>query len=94
MSARTSRSRLSAGLLDWPHYTRPEVFEGLAVPPVLLSGNHADIRRWRLEQAVARTWVRRPDLIASEALAPEASRLLNEFLAARAVRATNNLVTA
>ena len=36
------------GLLDWPHYTRPEVFEGLAVPPVLLSGNHADIRRWRL----------------------------------------------
>ena len=38
----------AAGLLDWPHYTRPEVFEGLAVPPVLLSGDHADIRRWRL----------------------------------------------
>ena len=43
------------GLLDWPHYTRPEVFEGRAVPPVLLSGDHADIRRWRLAQAVERT---------------------------------------
>jgi len=74
----------SAGLLDWPHYTRPEVFAGLPVPPVLLSGNHADIRRWRLAQAVERTWRRRPDLIAGSGLAPEASRLLNEFLAARA----------
>ena len=74
----------SAGLLDWPHYTRPEVFAGLTVPPVLLSGNHADIRRWRLMQAVGRTWQRRPDLIAANPLAPEASRLLNEFLTARA----------
>ena len=73
-----------AGLLDWPHYTRPEVFAGLPVPPVLLSGNHADIRRWRLQQAVTRTWRRRPDLIAGCGLAPEASRLLNEFLAAKA----------
>src|SRR6201996_1893507 len=75
----------AAGLLDWPHYTRPEVFEGRAVPPVLLSGNHADIRRWRLQQAVGRTWLRRPDLIAAQSLAPEASRLLNEFLTAQAV---------
>jgi len=52
-----------AGLLDWPHYTRPEVFEGVGVPSVLLSGNHADIRRWRLEQALARTRQRRPDLL-------------------------------
>jgi tRNA (guanine37-N1)-methyltransferase len=74
----------SAGLLDWPHYTRPEVYAGLAVPSVLLSGNHADIRRWRLAQAVERTWQRRPDLIAAQGLGPEASRLLNEFLAARA----------
>jgi tRNA (guanine37-N1)-methyltransferase len=51
------------GLLDWPHYTRPEVFEGVSVPSVLLSGNHADIRRWRLEQAEARTRQRRPDLL-------------------------------
>lgn len=72
------------GLLDWPHYTRPEVFEGRRVPQVLLSGNHAAVRRWRLEQSVARTWSRRPDLIARQGLAPEASRLLNEFLAARA----------
>jgi tRNA (guanine37-N1)-methyltransferase len=74
----------SEGLLDWPHYTRPEVFAGLSVPPVLLSGNHADIRRWRLTEAVARTWRRRPDLIAARELSSEASRLLNEFLAARA----------
>jgi tRNA (guanine37-N1)-methyltransferase len=73
----------SQGLLDWPHYTRPEVFKGLSVPAVLLSGNHADIQRWRLAQAVVRTWRRRPDLIAARKLSSEASRLLNEFLAAR-----------
>ena len=73
----------AAGLLDWPHYTRPEVFEGLTVPQVLLSGDHADIRRWRLEQAVARTWLRRPDLIVKKELTTEAARFLNEFLAGR-----------
>ena len=73
----------AAGLLEWPQYTRPELFEGLRVPAVLLSGNHADIERWRLAQAVARTWVRRPDLIVRHGLAPEASRELNEFLAGR-----------
>jgi tRNA (guanine37-N1)-methyltransferase len=76
----------AAGLLDWPHYTRPEVFEGSPVPPVLSSGHHADIRRWRLKEAVARTWQRRPDLIVKHGLTAEASRLLNEFLAARAAR--------
>jgi tRNA (guanine37-N1)-methyltransferase len=80
----SAEDSFSAGLLDWPHYTRPEVYAGLAVPPVLLSGNHADIRRWRLARAVERTWQRRPELIAAHGLAPEASRLLNEFLAARA----------
>jgi tRNA (guanine37-N1)-methyltransferase len=80
----SAEDSFSAGLLDWPHYTRPEVYAGLAVPSVLLSGNHADIRRWRLAQAIERTWRRRPDLIAAQGLAPEASRLLNEFLAARA----------
>jgi tRNA (guanine37-N1)-methyltransferase len=74
------------GLLDWPHYTRPEVFEGRDVPPVLLSGNHRDIERWRLKEAVVRTWQRRPDLIVKHGLTAEASRLLNEFLAARAAR--------
>jgi tRNA (guanine37-N1)-methyltransferase len=52
------------GLLDWPHYTRPEVFEGRAVPAVLLSGDHADIRRWRLQRALERTARRRPELLA------------------------------
>ncbi|HUL47225.1 MAG TPA: tRNA (guanosine(37)-N1)-methyltransferase TrmD [Steroidobacteraceae bacterium] len=71
------------GLLDWPHYTRPEVFEGRPVPPVLLSGDHAGIGRWRLKSAVERTWRRRPDLIAGARLAPEAQRALNELLAAQ-----------
>jgi tRNA (guanine37-N1)-methyltransferase len=52
-----------AGLLDCPHYTQPPVWEGMGVPPVLMSGHHADIRRWRREQALALTWRRRPDLI-------------------------------
>jgi tRNA (guanine37-N1)-methyltransferase len=82
----SAEDSFAEGLLDWPHYTRPEVFAGLAVPPVLLSGNHADIRRWRLEQAVGRTWGRRPDLIARHELSSEASRLLIEFLAARAAK--------
>ncbi|MGH8285358.1 MAG: tRNA (guanosine(37)-N1)-methyltransferase TrmD [Steroidobacteraceae bacterium] len=73
----------SDGLLDWPHYTRPETFEGSAVPVVLMSGNHADIRRWRLREAVVRTWRRRPDLIVKRSLAPEASRLLSEYLGKR-----------
>lgn len=71
------------GLLDWPHYTRPEVFEGLEVPEVLRSGDHARIRRWRLRQAVERTAERRPDLIARVGLTAEAGRLLDEYLAER-----------
>jgi tRNA (guanine37-N1)-methyltransferase len=67
------------GLLDWPHYTRPEVFEGAAVPSVLLSGDHADIRRWRLQQALVRTAQRRPDLLQKAQLSVEAQRLLSEI---------------
>jgi tRNA (guanine37-N1)-methyltransferase len=80
----SEQESFNAGLLDWPHYTRPEVFEGRSVPQVLLSGHHADIARWRLKQAVVRTWQRRPDLIVKHGLTAEASRLLNEYLAARA----------
>ena len=69
----------ATGLLDWPHYTRPEVFAGLAVPPVLLSGNHADIGRWRLKQALGRTWQRRPDLLSKRVLSDDERRLLEEF---------------
>ena len=76
----------AAGLVDWPHYTRPEVFEGRAVPPVLSSGNHAHIAKWRLKEAVARTWQRRPDLIVKNALSKEASAALNEYLASRTAR--------
>ena len=72
------------GLLDWPHYTRPESFEGLDVPPVLSSGDHAQIRRWRLAQAFTRTVERRPDLLPQAKLAPDVRRALDEFLAARA----------
>jgi len=60
------------GLLDCPHYTRPEMINGLAVPEVLLSGDHRAIRRWRLKQALGRTWLRRPELIAT--LENDASR--------------------
>jgi tRNA (guanine37-N1)-methyltransferase len=67
------------GLLDWPHYTRPEVWQGRAVPQVLLGGNHAAIRRWRLMQALGRTWQRRPDLLARRRLTPEERALLEEF---------------
>jgi tRNA (guanine37-N1)-methyltransferase len=69
------------GLLDWPHYTRPEVFEGAAVPAVLLSGDHAGIHRWRLAQALARTAQRRPDLLRTAQLSPEAQQLLSEIQA-------------
>lgn len=72
-----------AGLLDWPHYTRPEVFEGKSVPAVLVGGNHAAIRRWREQQALVRTWLRRPDLIQKLRLTAEQQRLLQEFLAER-----------
>jgi len=68
-----------SGLLDCPHYTRPEHYEGVAVPPVLLSGNHADIGRWRLKQALGRTWQRRPELLTKRQLSAEERRLLEEF---------------
>ncbi|BAL25774.1 tRNA (guanosine(37)-N1)-methyltransferase TrmD [Azoarcus sp. KH32C] len=67
------------GLLDCPHYTRPEVYEGEQVPQVLLSGNHAAIRRWRLKQALGRTWQRRPDLLNGRRLSKEELSLLEEF---------------
>ncbi len=68
-----------AGLLDCPHYTRPELYEGRAVPDVLLSGDHARIRRWRLKQALGRTWQRRPDLLRARELSSEEAELLAEF---------------
>ena len=68
-----------AGLLDCPHYTRPEVYAGCAVPAVLLSGDHAAVARWRLKQALGRTWLRRPELLAGRGMSEEELLLLDEF---------------
>ena len=67
------------GLLDCPHYTRPEVLDNKGVPDVLLSGHHENIRRWRAKQAIGRTWERRPDLIEGRQLTKEQLTLLDEF---------------
>ncbi len=68
-----------AGLLDCPQYTRPESYAGDKVPEVLLSGHHEQIRRWRLKQALGRTWLRRPELVAARNLSAEEQGLLEEF---------------
>lgn len=67
------------GLLESPHYTRPEVFEGHAVPDVLLSGDHQAIEKWRLQQSLGRTWLRRPELLNKIELTDEQLNLLDEF---------------
>jgi tRNA (guanine37-N1)-methyltransferase len=67
------------GLLDCPHYTRPEVYAGATVPPVLLSGNHAAIARWRRRESLGRTWRRRPDLLGGRTLSPADEALLREY---------------
>ena len=67
------------GLLDCQQYTRPEQYEGMAVPPVLMSGNHADIGRWRLKQALGRTWQRRPELLERRGMSEDERGLLEEF---------------
>lgn len=68
------------GLLDYPHYTRPESIDGLTVPSVLLSGDHKNIDRWRSKQALGRTWLRRPDLLEKMNLDEEQQYLLEEFI--------------
>ena len=69
-----------AGLLDYPHYTRPEEIDGQTVPSLLLSGNHAEIARWRQKQALGRTWCRCPELLQKISLTTEQKTLLNEFI--------------
>jgi tRNA (guanine37-N1)-methyltransferase len=71
------------GLLDCPHYTRPEDYRGQVVPAVLLSGDHEKIRRWRLKQALGRTSDRRPDLLQGRVLSPEEEELLAEYVRER-----------
>lgn len=70
----------SNGLLDCPHFTRPEIFDGVEVPQVLRSGNHHLSRMWRLKQSLGRTWLRRPDLLDRLDLNEEQSQLLSEFI--------------
>jgi tRNA (guanine37-N1)-methyltransferase len=70
------------GLLDCPHYTRPELVAGIGVPEVLKSGDHGAIRRWRLQQSLGRTWLRRPDLLEARHLTDEERRLLDQYIAA------------
>lgn len=69
----------ATGMLDCPHYTRPEIFKNMKVPSVLLSGNHYDIYRWKLKQSLGRTWMKRPDLFNNVQLTSEEKRLLFEF---------------
>ena len=71
----------ATGLLDHPHYTRPEVHEGRQVPEILRSGDHGAVAEWRLKQALGRTWLRRPDLLAEQELGERQQRLLDEFIA-------------
>lgn len=79
-AASAEQDSFEDGLLDCPHYTRPEVdANGDAVPAVLLSGNHADIARWRRQQSLGRTWLRRPDLLARMELSKADRKLLDEF---------------
>src|SRR5271156_3987052 len=76
----------SDGLVDWPHYTRPLALDGHEVPAVLASGDHAAIQRWRLQQALGRTWLRRPELLERRGMNGEERALLEEFKRAMSAR--------
>jgi tRNA (guanine37-N1)-methyltransferase len=77
--ASAEQDSFADGLLDCPHYTRPEVYNGVAVPEVLMSGHHAEIEKWRLKQSLGRTAQRRPDLLAKRQLTKQEARLLAEY---------------
>jgi tRNA (guanine37-N1)-methyltransferase len=78
--ASVARDTFASGLLDYPQYTRPAEFRGMSVPPVLLSGHHKDVERWRRREALQRTLARRPDLLESATLDDEDAALLKELL--------------
>jgi len=79
----TAHDSHSSGLLEYPHYTRPAEFRGWGIPEVLLSGNHADIARWRRQQSLLRTWQRRPELLSKAELSDEEQALLAAWHAAQ-----------
>jgi tRNA (guanine37-N1)-methyltransferase len=76
--ASTTEESFAAGLLEYPQYTRPATFDGVTVPPVLVSGHHAQVRTWRLKESLRRTLQRRPDLLEGRALTKEEAKLLAE----------------
>ena len=80
-----SQDSFADGLLDCPHYTRPEQIAGQGIPEVLLSGDHEKIRRWRLKQSLGRTWQRRPELLEQRQLSREEQQLLSEFIREQAI---------
>ena len=82
----------SNGLLDCPHFTRPETVAQRKVPEVLISGDHGAIRRWRLKQSLGRTWERRPDLLRGRGLDPEERVLLEEYMSECAAPAVDSAV--
>jgi tRNA (guanine37-N1)-methyltransferase len=84
--ASAEQDSFADGLLDCPHYTRPELVDGMQVPQVLRDGNHEAIRRWRLKQALGRTYVRRPDLLEGRNMTDEEQRLLREYLVEQGLR--------
>jgi tRNA (guanine37-N1)-methyltransferase len=87
--ASAAEDSFSDGLLDCPHYTRPESVDGLRVPGVLLSGDHEAIRRWRLKQSLGRSWRLRPELLAGRRLTAEERGLLEEYIAERETGGTD-----
>ena len=78
-AASTAEESFANGLLEYPQYTRPPSFEGQDVPPILVSGDHGAVRRWRLQESLRRTLERRPDLLAARDPSPEEKRLLDEL---------------
>ena len=79
--ASSEQDSFSEQLFDCPHYTRPEILDGMQVPQVLMHGNHREISRWRLKQALGRTWARRPELLAKRKLTADEEKLLKEYKA-------------
>jgi tRNA (guanine37-N1)-methyltransferase len=77
--ASTAEESFASGLLEYPQYTRPATFEGVTVPPVLVSGHHEQVRRWRLKESLRRTVERRPDLMEGRTLTKEEAKLLAEL---------------
>ena len=75
--ASTTEESFAAGLLEYPQYTRPAAFEGVAVPPILVSGHHEEVRKWRLRESLRRTLDRRPDLLEGRALTKEERRMID-----------------